>query len=744
MLSNSMIWSSRTLLFYKNVPLDNNMNSIFLFENSLAKPFKARLHLKVHKPRLEIVLCESKREKKLNHNQEKADITIDNIDVEEFLGEDEIVFPSQEFSQQAHIPTTQKYLDMYKKSIEEPSEFWSEIASSEFYWTKEWNHHQPSSHNLHISQGNINIEWFKGGITNICYNCIDRNIEAGLGDKIAMHWEGNEPGFDASLTYTHLLHQVSQVANFLKDIGVKKGDTVVIYMPMIMELPIAMLACARIGVVHSVVFAGFSCESLAQRINDCKPKAMVTCNAAKRGSKIIPLKDIVDAALIQSAKDGHSIESCLVYENKSALDKESTPWNEGRDLWWQDVIPKYSKSCDVEWVDAEDPLFLLYTSGSVGKPKGVVHTTGGYMVFVGTTFKYVFDYKPSDIYWSTADCGWAAGHGYVTYGPMLNGATVVIYEGVPNYPNSGRCWEIVDKYNVSIFFTAPTLLRSLMRDGEKHVKRYSRKSLRVLGSAGEPINPAAWRWFYEVVGDSRCPISDTWWQTETGAAMITPIPGAWPLKPGSATFPFFGVQAVIVDEEGNEIEGEGKGYLCIKGSWPGALRTLYRDHDRYETTYFKPFPGYYFTGDGCTRDKDGYFWITGRVDDVLNVSGHRIGTTEVESALVSHSHCAEAAVIGIDHEVKGQSIWAFVTLVKGVPQSEELRESLIQTIRTQIGAFATPDKIHWANELPKTRSGKIMRRVLRKIASKQLDEIGDTSTLADPAVLDQLIALVHS
>ncbi|XP_022939284.1 acetyl-coenzyme A synthetase, chloroplastic/glyoxysomal-like isoform X1 [Cucurbita moschata] len=559
-----------------------------------------------------------------------------------------------------------------------------------------------------------------------------------------MYWEGNEPAFDASLTYTHLLHQVSQVANFLKDIGVKKGDTVLIYLPMIMELPIAMLACARIGAVHSVVFAGFSCESLAQRINDCKPKALVTCNAAKRGSKIIHLKDIVDAALIQSAKDAHSIDSCLVYENKSALDKESTPWKEGRDLWWQDVIPKYSKSCDVEWVDAEDPLFLLYTSGSVGKPKGVVHTTGGYMVYVGTTFKYVFDYKPSDIYWSTADCGWAAGHGYVTYGPLLNGATVVIYEGVPNYPNSGRCWEIVDKYKVSIFFTAPTLLRSLMRDGDKHVKRYSRKSLRVLGSAGEPINPATWRWFYEVVGDSRCPISDTWWQTETGAAMITPIPGAWPLKPGSATFPFFGVQAVIVDEEGNEIEGEGKGYLCIKGSWPGALRTLYRDHDRYETTYFKPFPGYYFTGDGCTRDKDGYFWITGRVDDVLNVSGHRIGTAEVESALVSHPHCAEAAVIGIDHEVKGQSIWAFVTLVEGVPQSEELRESLIQTIRTQIGAFAAPDKIHYTNELPKTRSGKIMRRVLRKIASKQLDEIGDTSTLADPVVLDQLIALVHS
>ncbi|KAL0541590.1 hypothetical protein IC582_021643 [Cucumis melo] len=744
MISNDVVCRSQTLWLCKTLPLINNINSSFSFRSSLPiKPFKTRVQLK-------ITSSELKWEKERNETEEKVDINKDNINhnVEEFLlgsEEDEAMVPSQQFCLKAHIPNTQKYMDMYKRSIEEPSEFWSEIASSEFYWKKEWDHNQAFNENLDITKGNINIEWFKGGITNICYNCIDRNIEAGLGDKIAMYWEGNEPGVQASLTYTNLLHQVSQVGNYLRDIGVKKGDTIVIYLPMIMELPIAMLACARIGAIHSVVFAGFSSESLAQRIIDCKPKVLMTCNAAKRGSKTIFLKHIVDAALIQSANHAHSIDSCLVYENKSTLKRENTPWKEGRDVWWQDVIPKYSKStCNVEWVDAEDPLFLLYTSGSAGKPKGVLHTTGGYMVYVGTTFKYVFDFKPSDIYWSTADCGWGAGHGYVTYGPLLNAATIVIHEGVANYPNSGRCWEIVDKYKVSVFFTAPTLIRSLMRDGDQHVRRYSRTSLRVLGSAGEPINPTAWRWFYKVVGDSRCPISDTWWQTETGAAMITPIPGAWPLKPGSATFPFFGVKAVIVDEEGKEIEGEGNGYLCIKGSWPGALRTLYGDHERYETTYFKQFPGYYFTGDGCIRDKDGYFWITGRVDDVLNVSGHRIGTAEVESALVSHSHCAEAAVIGIDHEVKGQSIHAFVTLVEGVPQSEELRESLKQTIRTQIGAFAAPDKIHWANELPKTRSGKILRRVLRKIASKQLDEIGDTSTLADPTVLDQLIAQIDS
>ncbi|KAE9446112.1 hypothetical protein C3L33_22062, partial [Rhododendron williamsianum] len=557
-----------------------------------------------------------------------------------------------------------------ERSIEDPAGFWSDIAS-EFYWKQKWGQ-EVYSENTDVRNGTISIEWFKGGITNICYNCLDRNVESGIGDKIALYWEGNEPGVDGSLTYRQLLERVCQLANYMKDIGVRKGDAVVIYLPMLMELPIAMLACARIGAVHSVVFAGFSAESLAQRIVDCKPKV--------------------------------------------------------------DVVPKYPTTCSVEWVDAEDPLFLLYTSGSTGKPKGVLHTTGGYMIWTATTFKYAFDYKPSDIYWCTADCGWITGHSYVSYGPLLNGATVVVFEGAPNYPDSGRCWDIVDKYNVTIFYTAPTL----------YVTRYSRKSLRVLGSVGEPINPSAWRWYYNVVGDSRCPISDTWWQTETGGFMITPLPGAWPQKPGSATFPFFGVQPVIVDEKGTEIEGQCSGYLCVKGSWPGAFRTLYGDHERYETTYFKPFPGYYFTGDGCSRDKDGYHWLTGRVDDVINVSGHRIGTAEVESALVSHPQCAEAAVVGVEHEIKGQGIYAFVTLVEGVPYSEELRKSLVNAVRNQIGAFAAPDTIHWAPALPKTRSGKIMRRILRKIASRQLDELGDTSTLAEPAVVDQLIALGNS
>lgn len=656
--------------------------------------------------------------------------------------ENDLVFPSDEFSRQALVPDPSKYLEMYKKSVEDPTGFWSEIAS-QFYWKRKWEG-EVVSENLDVRKGAVNIEWFKGGITNICYNCLDRNVQIGNGDKVALFWEGNDLGFDGSLTYSQLLEKVCQLANYLKDVGVKKGDAVVIYLPMLMELPIAMLACARIGAIHSVVFAGFSSDALAQRIIDCKPKVVVTCNAVRRAAKVIGLKDIVDVALVESAKNGVSVDVCLTYENQSVMKRENTNWKEGRDIWWQDVVSKYPTTCDVQWVEAEDPLFLLYTSGSTGKPKGVVHTTGGYMVYTATTFKYTFDYKPSDVYWCTADCGWITGHSYVTYGPLLNGASCIVFEGAPSYPDAGRCWDIVDKYKVSIFYTAPTLVRALMREGDEYVTRYSRKSLRVLGSVGEPINPSAWRWFFNVVGESKCPISDTWWQTETGGFMITPLPGAWPQKPGSATFPFFGVQPVIVDEKGNELEGECSGYLCIKQSWPSAFRTLYGDHERYETTYFKPFPGYYFTGDGCSRDKDGYYWLTGRVDDVINVSGHRIGTAEVESALVSHPQCAEAAVVGVEHAVKGQGIYAFVTLQEGVPYSQELRKSLIQTVRSQIGAFAAPDKIHWAPGLPKTRSGKIMRRILRKIASRQLDELGDTSTLADPGVVDQLIALADT
>ncbi|CAM0904794.1 unnamed protein product [Alopecurus aequalis] len=651
-----------------------------------------------------------------------------------------LVHPSADFSAQALVSSPQQYQEMYQRSINDPAGFWSEIAET-FYWKQKWSPDEVCTENLDVTKGPIKIEWFKGGKTNVCYNAVDRNVEAGDGEKIAMYWEGNEPDQDGKLTYSELL---DKLANYLKSVGVGKGDAVVIYLPMLMELPIAMLACARIGAVHSVVFAGFSADAIAQRIIDCKPKVVITCNAVKRGLKLIPLKDIVDAALVESAKNGVTVGICLTYENQLAMNKEDTKWIEGRDIWWQDVVPNFQTRCDVEWVDAEDPLFLLYTSGSTGKPKGVLHTTGGYMVYSATTFKHAFDYKPTDVYWCTADCGWITGHSYVTYGPLLNGATVLVYEGAPNYPDPGRCWDIVDKFGVTIFYTAPTLIRSLMRDGSEYVNRYSRKSLRVLGSVGEPINPTAWRWFYNVVGDSRCPISDTWWQTETGGFMITPLPGAWPQKPGSATFPFFGVQPVIVDEKGRELDGECNGYLCIKKSWPGAFRTLYGDTDRYETTYFKPFSGYYFSGDGCRRDKDGYHWLTGRVDDVINVSGHRIGTAEVESALVSHPKCAEAAVVGIDHEVKGQGIYAFVTLVDGVPYSDDLRKSLIMAVRSQIGAFAGPDKIHWAPGLPKTRSGKIMRRILRKIASRQLDELGDTSTLADPGVVDQLIALSDS
>ncbi|CAM0904791.1 unnamed protein product [Alopecurus aequalis] len=665
-----------------------------------------------------------------------------------------LVHPSADFSAQALVSSPQQYQEMYQRSINDPAGFWSEIAET-FYWKQKWSPDEVCTENLDVTKGPIKIEWFKGGKTNVCYNAVDRNVEAGDGEKIAMYWEGNEPDQDGKLTYSELLDKVCQLANYLKSVGVGKGDAVVIYLPMLMELPIAMLACARIGAVHSVVFAGFSADAIAQRIIDCKPKVVITCNAVKRGLKLIPLKDIVDAALVESAKNGVTVGICLTYENQLAMNKEDTKWIEGRDIWWQN-LSEISISIGRSRFNpfrfmlhfTKDPLFLLYTSGSTGKPKGVLHTTGGYMVYSATTFKHAFDYKPTDVYWyvvrCTADCGWITGHSYVTYGPLLNGATVLVYEGAPNYPDPGRCWDIVDKFGVTIFYTAPTLIRSLMRDGSEYVNRYSRKSLRVLGSVGEPINPTAWRWFYNVVGDSRCPISDTWWQTETGGFMITPLPGAWPQKPGSATFPFFGVQPVIVDEKGRELDGECNGYLCIKKSWPGAFRTLYGDTDRYETTYFKPFSGYYFSGDGCRRDKDGYHWLTGRVDDVINVSGHRIGTAEVESALVSHPKCAEAAVVGIDHEVKGQGIYAFVTLVDGVPYSDDLRKSLIMAVRSQIGAFAGPDKIHWAPGLPKTRSGKIMRRILRKIASRQLDELGDTSTLADPGVVDQLIALSDS
>lgn len=641
----------------------------------------------------------------------------------------------------AHVKSRRQYEEMWRESVRDPTAFWGRIAS-EFHWERPWDAGAGSvvRTNLNRTKGPIRIEWFKGGYTNVCYNAVDRHVAAGRGAETAVLWEGNDPGQDARLTYSQLLESVCQVASFLRSVGVKKGDTVAIYMPMLAELPIAMLACARIGAIHSVVFAGFSAESLAGRVADCRPRALLTCSAVKRGARALNLKEIVDRALdICAQRDGFHINVCVVYDNSRAAPRHEASFKEGRDVWWQDVIGRCPKEAPVEWLEAEDPLFMLYTSGSTGKPKGVLHTVGGYMVYAATTFKYVFDYRPGDVFWCTADCGWITGHTYITYGPLLNGAAIVVFEGVPTFPDPGRCWSIVDKYQVAIFYTAPTAIRSLQAAGDQYVTRHSRKSLRVLGTVGEPINPRAWHWYAAVVGGGRCPVVDTWWQTETGGVCISPLPGAWPLKPGSATLPFFGVEPVVLDQRGEELEGECEGILCMRGSWPGIARTLRGDHGRFSETYFGTFPGLYATGDGCRRDADGYIWLTGRVDDVINVSGHRISTGEVEAALGAHPACAEAAVVAIDHDVKGQGIYAFVVVGGGSRCSDDLRQALVKAVRSEIGAFAAPDVIHWASGLPKTRSGKIMRRILRKIAAHKFDELGDTSSLADPSVVDDLI-----
>lgn len=643
-----------------------------------------------------------------------------------------------ELREACHVSSREQYDKLYKRSIDDPEGFWGDIAN-EFTWKTKWEKGH-FKYNFDVRNGKIFSSWFGGATTNIAYNCLDRHIVAGRGDQQCILWEGNEPGHQKELTYSQTLEEVCRVANYLRSVGVKKGDAVCIYLPMLAELPIAMLACARIGAVHSVVFAGFSAESLAQRIEDCKTNVILTCNAVMRGPKMIDLKKIVDKALDLCSRSGTKVEHCLVYENSSAQPGTDTKWVEGRDSWWADKVSSQPTTAAVEWVDAEYPLFLLYTSGSTGRPKGVLHTTGGYMLAAATTTKYAFDLRPGDIYWCTADCGWITGHTYLTYGPLLNGAVNVVFEGAPNYPSPARCWEIVAKYKVKQFYTAPTLIRSLMGAGEKHVTPHDRSSLRILGTVGEPINPEAWRWYHEVVGESRCPIVDTWWQTETGAHMIMPLPGGWPQKPGSATLPFFGIVPAIVDEKGEELQGVCEGYLCIKQAWPSTIRTIFGDQERYETTYFGPFKGFYFTGDGARRDEDGYYWITGRVDDVINVSGHRIGTAEVESALVGHSHCSEAAVVGYEHPIKGQGIYAYVTLDVDVEMTEALKKELIMAVRENIGAFAAPDVIHFAPGLPKTRSGKIMRRVLRKIAAHEEDGLGDTSTLADPSVVEHLIS----
>ena len=616
------------------------------------------------------------------------------------------------------------YLRLYRQSIDKPEAFWSEQARAFLDWFKPWD----QLHHSDLAKGEA--EWFKGGLLNVAHNCIDRHL-AERGEQIALIWEGDNPSESAHITYKKLHSNVCRLANVLKDRGVQKGDRVCIYMPMIPEAAYAMLACARIGAVHSVVFGGFSPDALRDRILDADCRTVITADEGVRGGKYVPLKKNVDLAL-QSCPD---VSTVVVVERTQG----EVDWVAGRDLWYHQAMQTVSHDCPAEPMDAEDPLFILYTSGSTGKPKGVLHTTGGYLLGAAMTHKYVFDYHEGDIYWCTADVGWVTGHSYIVYGPLANGATSLIFEGVPNYPDASRFWQVIDKHQVNIFYTAPTALRALMREGEEPVRKTNRSSLRLLGSVGEPINPEAWEWYYHVVGEQRCPIVDTWWQTETGSIMITPLPGATNLKPGSATRPFFGVQPVLLDDKGLEIEGPGSGVLAIKASWPSQIRSVYGDHARMIDTYFKPYPGYYFTGDGARRDEDGYYWITGRVDDVINVSGHRIGTAEVESALVLHDAIAEAAVVGYPHDIKGQAIYAFVTPVLGVELCDRLKAELLALVSKEIGSFAKPELMQWAPGLPKTRSGKIMRRILRKIACNELDNLGDTSTLADPSVVDSLI-----
>ena len=618
------------------------------------------------------------------------------------------------------------YKKSYAESVKDPNKFWAKHAKR-----LDWFKAPTKIKNTSFKYPNVSIKWYEDGVLNVAYNCIDRHLKK-RANQTAIIWEGDNPYDDKKITYRELYDHVCRMANVLKKHGVKKGDRVTIYMPMIPEAGYAMLACARIGAVHSVVFGGFSPESLAGRINDCNSKFVITADEGLRGGKKIPLKANTDDALKRCSGD----EKVLVIRRTGA----AVAFDPNRDLWYHDEILTVSGDCKPEKMKAEDPLFILYTSGSTGKPKGVLHTTGGYLVFASMTHQYVFDYHDGDVYWCTADVGWVTGNSYILYGPLANGATTLMFEGVPNYPSTSRFWEVIDKHQVSIFYTAPTALRALMQQGDAPVTKTSRKSLRLLGSVGEPINPEAWEWYHRVVGGGRCPIVDTWWQTETGGILISPLPGATKLKPGSATNPFFGIQPALVDDKGEFLEGAASGNLVILDSWPGMMRTVYGDHKRFVETYFSTYKGMYFTGDGCRRDADGYYWITGRVDDVLNVSGHRLGTAEVESALVSHSKVSEAAVVGYPHDIKGQGIYCYVTLMSGVVGDDELRKSMVAHVRKEIGPLATPDKIQFAPGLPKTRSGKIMRRILRKIAEDDFGALGDTSTLADPAVVDDLIA----
>ncbi len=638
------------------------------------------------------------------------------------MSEEKIYPVPESFAARAHI-NEDRYWDMYQRSVDDPEGFWAEQADQFVTWYKPWN----KVLEWDYSEGKIS--WFEGAELNVCYNCVDRHL-ATRGDQIAIIWEGDDPGDDKKITYRELYEEVCTFANVLKARGVKKGDRVCIYMPMIPEAAYAMLACARIGAIHSVVFGGFSPDSIKDRILDSDCRVVITADEGIRGGRAVPLKANTDKAL-QSCPNVHSV----VVVRRTGGDVQ---WHAERDVWLHDIAETVDSDCEAEHMSAEDPLFILYTSGSTGKPKGVLHTGGGYLLFSAITHKYVFDYQEGENYWCTADVGWITGHSYIVYGPLNNGATTLMFEGIPTYPDASRFWQVCDKHQVATFYTAPTAIRALMREGEEPVGKTSRSSLRLLGTVGEPINPEAWEWYHKVVGDGRCPIVDTWWQTETGGHLITPLPGATPLKPGSATVPFFGIVPALVDNEGNVLDGAAEGNLVITRPWPGQMRTVYGDHQRFVNTYFSTYPGMYFTGDGARRDQDGYYWITGRVDDVLNVSGHRLGTAELESALVLHDAVAEAAVVGYPHDIKGQGIYAYVTLVKGVEYTDELKKELVKLVRDEIGPIATIDVLQWAPGLPKTRSGKIMRRILRKIAANELDSLGDTSTLADPAVVDDL------
>ncbi|MFG1375557.1 acetate--CoA ligase [Xanthobacter autotrophicus] len=638
---------------------------------------------------------------------------------------DKIYDVPSEWAEKAYVDDAH-YQSMYAASVNDPDAFWGEHGKRIDWFTP-----YTKVKNTSFDPGHVSIKWFEDGITNVAYNCVDRHLET-RGDQVAIIWEGDSPDESRNITYRELSSEVNKLANVLRNRGVEKGDRVTIYLPMIPEAAYAMLACARLGAVHSIVFGGFSPDSLAGRVADCGSKCIITADEGLRGGRKVPLKANVDAAVAQIPE---GVDHVIVVRRTGGK-VDMLP---GRDVYYDEACAMVTDECPPEHVSAEDPLFILYTSGSTGKPKGVLHTTGGYLVYASMTHQYIFDYHPGDIYWCTADVGWVTGHSYIVYGPLANGATTLMFEGIPNYPSVSRFWDVIDKHKVNIFYTAPTAIRSLMQAGEEPVKRTSRSSLRLLGSVGEPINPEAWEWYYRVVGEQRCPIVDTWWQTETGGILITPLPGATKLKPGSATRPFFGVLPEVVDAEGKVLEGACEGNLVIADSWPGQMRTVYGDHERFEQTYFSTYPGKYFTGDGCRRDADGFYWITGRVDDVINVSGHRMGTAEVESALVAHPKVSEAAVVGFPHDIKGQGIYAYVTLMDGQEPTEELRKELVNWVRREIGPIASPDLIQFAPGLPKTRSGKIMRRILRKIAEDQFESLGDTSTLADPGVVEDLI-----